>query len=172
MTKKKDKVLTVLFSLLPGAGHMYMGFMKMGVSYMSAFFIVIFLSSWLDIGPLLFLIPVLWFYSFFDSINKRFSSDEEFAAYEDRYPFSREAIAGKRFQKSGRLAAGLVLLVLGVIMLWKNLLQWFSPVIPEPVYLALSSATRSAPQIIFAAIIIVIGVRLIMGKKKEAGRDA
>lgn len=50
--------------MLPGAGHMYMGFMNMGVSFMSVFFFVIFLSTWLDIGPLLFILPLIWFYSF------------------------------------------------------------------------------------------------------------
>ena len=45
MKKEKSKFLTFCFSLLPGAGHMYMGFMKMGLSLMAAFFFLIFLSS-------------------------------------------------------------------------------------------------------------------------------
>ncbi len=30
MINKKSKFLTFVFSMLPGAGHMYMGFMNMG----------------------------------------------------------------------------------------------------------------------------------------------
>ncbi len=40
MINKKSKFLTFVFSMLPGAGHMYMGFMNMGVSFMSAFFFI------------------------------------------------------------------------------------------------------------------------------------
>ena len=38
MTKKKSGFWTFIFSLLPGAAEMYMGFMKMGVSLMGLFF--------------------------------------------------------------------------------------------------------------------------------------
>ena len=34
MKKQKGKFLLFVFSLCPGAGHMYMGLMKMGVSVM------------------------------------------------------------------------------------------------------------------------------------------
>lgn len=37
MIKKKNAILTFIFSMLPGAGEMYMGFMKQGVSLMSMF---------------------------------------------------------------------------------------------------------------------------------------
>lgn len=59
MIKRKSRFLTFVFSMLPGAGHMYMGFMKIGVSFMSVFFFLIFLSSWLNIGPLLYIAPLI-----------------------------------------------------------------------------------------------------------------
>ena len=68
MTNRKNRFLTVIFACLPGAGHMFMGLMKIGVSLMASFFVVIFLSSWLDFGPLMYLVPIIWFYSFY-SIN-------------------------------------------------------------------------------------------------------
>ena len=37
--KKKNKFFTFIFSLLPGAAEMYMGFMKNGLSMMVMFFI-------------------------------------------------------------------------------------------------------------------------------------
>ena len=37
MIKKKNAILTFIFSLVPGAGEMFMGFMKQGVSLMSMF---------------------------------------------------------------------------------------------------------------------------------------
>ena len=43
MTKKKSGFLAFCFSLLPGAGEMYMGFMKHGVGIMALFWLLIFL---------------------------------------------------------------------------------------------------------------------------------
>ena len=43
MTKKKGKLLTFCWSLIPGAGEMYLGFFKQGISLMAAFAV-------LDIG--------------------------------------------------------------------------------------------------------------------------
>ena len=47
---KRSKFWTVVFSFLPGAGHMFMGFMKQGTSIMVAFFGLYLVSSWLGIG--------------------------------------------------------------------------------------------------------------------------
>ena len=69
MTRKKGGFFTFICSLLPGAGEMYMGFFKQGISIMSLFFIMIVVSSWLELGPLMFVLPVLWFYSFFHVQN-------------------------------------------------------------------------------------------------------
>ena len=51
-TKKKGKFLTFCFSMMPGAAQMYMGFMKMGVSQMLLFLLVITVSIWLNQGAL------------------------------------------------------------------------------------------------------------------------
>ncbi len=40
MTRKKNGFLTFIFSLLPGAGEMYMGFFKQGMSIMAIFFLL------------------------------------------------------------------------------------------------------------------------------------
>lgn len=67
-------VLVFLFSLLPGAGHMYMGFMRRGLQLMVLFFGTIWLGSLsmpLGFSDLLGMLaaPVVWFYSFFDSLG-------------------------------------------------------------------------------------------------------
>ena len=66
---RKSKFLTFFWSLLPGAGQMYLGLMRRGVSLMALFFGAIAVSGWLNIGLFLFAIPVIWFYAFFDSMN-------------------------------------------------------------------------------------------------------
>ena len=40
MTKKKSKFFTFCCSLIPGAGEMYLGFLKQGISIMTTFFLI------------------------------------------------------------------------------------------------------------------------------------
>lgn len=174
MRKKRSNFLTFVFSLLPGAGHMYMGFMKIGLSFMAAFFFVIFLSSWLDIGPLLFILPLLWFYSFFDCINKRYSTDEEFLLLEDSYLFSLDKFVrlDKDIFQKHRALSGILLLFLGGYLIWNNTLHLLSRYIPQEAYDAINNLTRLAPQIIIGLAIVAAGIKLIVGKKKESDMNA
>ena len=61
---KKSSFWTFVFSLFPGAGHMYLGLMKKGASLMLLFCLTIALSGFLNLSFLLILLPVIWFYSF------------------------------------------------------------------------------------------------------------
>ena len=50
---RKSRILTFLFGLMPGAGQMYLAYMKRGVSLMSMFFMLIFLAGFFNISFLL-----------------------------------------------------------------------------------------------------------------------
>ena len=50
MTNKKNRFFTLVFSCCPGAGEMYMGLYRQGVSLMGLFFGTIALAAWLDFG--------------------------------------------------------------------------------------------------------------------------
>ncbi|WP_026881784.1 hypothetical protein [Clostridium akagii] len=174
MRKKKNNFLTFIFSLLPGAGHMYMGFMKKGVSLMSAFFIIIFISSFLDIGQLLYIVPVLWFYSFFDSINTGYSTDEEFLKVEDNYLFTFDKFMeiDKNMVIKSRFFVGILLLIFGIFLIWKNTMVQLSSVIPQPIFDIMSNIISNLPRFIIGIAIIVVGIKLIIGKKKEDDLNA
>jgi hypothetical protein len=176
MKAKRNSFFTFLFSLLPGAGHMFMGFMKIGVSLMAAFTLVIFLASWLNISQLLFLLPLLWFYSFFDCINRRYSNDEEFAALEDYYLFSMDKLLGPGYQLVGmrKPLAGILLLLFGIYLVWNNLLLQMHNfgIFSDRDLSIIISVTNIAPKFILGVVIVIIGIRLIIGKKKERDLDA
>ena len=78
-----------LFSLIPGAGQMYMGFMKQGLSLMTIFATLCAVGIWLDIKPLLFFAPIILLYSFFDATNKNSMDAEAFKKLEDHYLWGR-----------------------------------------------------------------------------------
>ncbi len=161
-----NKFLAFLFALLPGAGQMYLGLMKRGVSFMIPFFFVCFLSSWLDLGPLLFLLPVLWFYAFFDCVNRLSATPEEQAAMRDGFLFvDGKALSHDGLGRSGSLVLGVALLFLGVMLLGRYVLRILSAYIPIP------APISYVPQVLFGALIIAAGVWLILGRRREL-RDA
>ena len=59
MTRKRRGFWLFIFSLVPGAGEMFLGFFKQGISVMTVFFALIAGASWLNLGPILFVMPVL-----------------------------------------------------------------------------------------------------------------
>ena len=68
--KKLNRKSTALaLSVMPGAGHMYLGYQKKGLIIMGTFLFSIFFMGWLGISMLLFLLPLIWFYSFFDAMH-------------------------------------------------------------------------------------------------------
>lgn len=68
--KKLNRKSTALaLSVMPGAGHMYLGYQKKGLIIMGTFMFAIFFMGWLGISMLLFLLPLIWFYSFFDAMH-------------------------------------------------------------------------------------------------------
>lgn len=67
--KSNKKTVTLALSIIPGAGHMFLGYQEKGLIIMGAFFFSIFFMGWLGISLLLFLLPLIWFYSFFDAMH-------------------------------------------------------------------------------------------------------
>jgi hypothetical protein len=71
----KRPILVFGFSLIPGAGHMYMGLMNRGLHLMTLFFGTLYLSNLLPAGAgmnelwTVTVAPIVWFYSFFDSLR-------------------------------------------------------------------------------------------------------
>ncbi|WP_326909734.1 hypothetical protein [Sedimentibacter sp. MB31-C6] len=71
------KSISLALSVIPGAGHMYLGYQKKGLIIMGSFFFSIFFMGWLGVSMLLFLLPLIWFYSFFDAMHIAEGSQEE-----------------------------------------------------------------------------------------------
>ncbi len=169
MIRKKSNFLTFCFSLLPGAGQMYMGFMKRGSSLMAFFFLTIFLSTWLGLGPLMFLMPIIWFYAFFDTHNLRSMPDDEFYAMEDDFVILPEyaKAKAKEIQDKYRYILAVVLIVIGLSILWNNFVDILGSVLPRFAYSFLHRFGNLIPQLFVACAIIAFGIYLIRGKKQD-----
>ncbi len=169
MIKKKSKFLTFLFAFWPGAGHMYMGFMKMGISLMGIFMGLIAISSWLNMSSIIFFLPLVWCYAFFDALNKSSLSDEEFYSLQDNYCISTQSIYQLKqiFNGKERQIFAIVLILIGVDILWQNLSWIFQWIIPRWIRIHIGGLIYHIPQILIACLILYIGVHLIYHKKIE-----
>ena len=67
---KKSKVWALVFSFIPGAGHMYLGYKEQGLQLMAVFFLSLMAMDWLRMTFVIFLIPIIWIYSMFDALQK------------------------------------------------------------------------------------------------------
>lgn len=169
MTQKKNGFWRFLFSLLPGAGEMYMGFMKMGLSLMTMFFGIVAVATVLEIGPLMFLAVIAWFYSFFHVHNLAGMPDEEFYAVEDEYLFklSESEAQGRELVRTYRKVIAIILIVLGVVMTWKGLFRMLDRYLPSGLWNIINDIGYRLPQLVVGIAIIVLGVYMIQGKKQQ-----
>lgn len=169
MTRKKNGFFTLIFSLIPGAGQMYMGFMKRGLSLMGSLAIIIFLSSWLNFGPALYLLPLIWFYGFFDTHNLRGMSDEEFYGLEDDYILLPELLSkdGTFKSSSSRIILAIILIGIGVTVLWNNFVSFMGMFLPNRYIHYATRLLGYLPQLAIGFGIILLGYYLIRGKKIE-----
>lgn len=169
MKKKRSGLFRFILSFLPGAGEMYMGFMKMGVSLMAAFFGIFAVSTFLNFGPLLFVNIIVWFYSFFHVHNLAGMPDGEFEALEDDYLIHPDRILEKAKtspEKTKKLiSAGLI--ILGIVLIYQGLCSIFYTYLPDWIYRIFNQLTYHVPKVLIGAAIIYLGVKMIMGKKEE-----
>lgn len=174
MTTKKNKLMTFLWSLIPGAGEMYLGFFKMGISLMSLFVLLLSLSGFLQLNVLSLLAPVVWFYSFFHTNNLNSLPDDEFYAVEDDFLICADDLKrhGSFFRMHRKFTAA-CLIFFGTAVLWSNLYRLlFRYLIP---YLHLGRRTEellyslasSIPQLAVAAVLIAAGLLMIYGKSRS-----
>ncbi len=172
MIKKKNGFMTFICSLIPGAGEMYLGFMKEGLSIMCLTFGMFIGSTFLNIDWFIYGVIIIWFYSLFNVHNKVSLTDEEFYMLEDRYLFQLESLLpeGKLNGKQSRVF-GWILLFLGISIIWRpsirNLLAVLRTYISSDFADVVGNYLYSIPQFIIAAILIISGVRMILKKKSD-----
>lgn len=123
MHRTDFKLLTYFFSLVPGAGHMYLGLMKRGLQIMLGFFGIIALTNIISFAePLVFLCVVLYFFSLFDVrqyAHKKLNNE----------PVEDEPVFSFQLETTNKKFIGLVIIAFGGFVLFDNslyLLRYFN----------------------------------------------
>ena len=119
----KNGILTFIFAFCPGAGQMYQGYMKRGLSLITMFclFIVIGVSTLevLTVGCV-----IVWMYSFFDTFNLRAQIGAG-TAPEDDYlvHINWKDQRMQEFMMDSHKLLGWGLIVLGALVAYQNILM-------------------------------------------------
>lgn len=169
MRSKKSRFWGFCLSFLPGCAEMYMGFMKMGLSLMGLFWGITALAVILNMGPLLFVALIVWFYSFFHARNLAHLPDAAFESLKDEYLFHLSGFESSRMlQQRGfyRIVAA-ILIVLGAVLCLRAFRNLLSGLLPMALVYWIDDLIYVLPQIVVGVGIILLGCWLIRGKKQE-----
>ena len=158
----KNGFLTFCCAFVPGAGQMYQGYMKRGLSLILAACCIGMVGTLLE--PVMLLLLVVWMYSFFDTFNLR-AQILAGTAPEDDYLIHFDP----RDKKLARalLDQSLLMNTLGdLVYRWGHF---------SPAFRALYLVMDSLPDIVVCVALIVCGVWLVKGprtaKKPDASKD-
>lgn len=145
--RENKRIITLALSVIPGAGHMYMGYQDRGLMFMAGFFFTIFFMGWLNLNFLVFILPLIWFYSFFDSYH--ILNDKEI---ED---FDLSGILPKISQRY----IGIGFIVIGLLVMFQNMIYPLLSQIFE--YWVISYLQTT----IVSILLILGGIKILKGKR-------
>lgn len=167
---KKNGILTLLFACIPGAGQMYQGYMKRGLSLITLFFLCIMAGMLLE--PLVLTALIVWMYSFFDTFNLRAQFIAGTAPADDYLVHfnTKDARLTLFFRDSHKLV-GWALIALGAMVAYQNIImrvlgdvmwRWGQN---SPFFRAVYLMLDELSEVVVCVALIVCGVWLVRGPK-------
>ncbi len=156
---KKSKSIATFLSIFPGAGHLYLGLQRRGIQLMAAFLFSIYILDILRLGIFLFLIPIIWFYSFFDAMQKVSKYGEE----------EMEDIPIIAYFLNHQKWVGIGLILLGIYYLVMNvLLPVFSPILNRLTNIDIMYWVQGYLQTGLVCVLLIGGgIKLLSGSKQK-----
>ncbi|QST00469.1 hypothetical protein IMZ31_02420 [Pontibacillus sp. ALD_SL1] len=158
---KKSRVIATLLGIFPGAGHMYLGLQRRGLQLMAAFLLSIYILDVLHLSIFLFLIPIIWFFSFFDALQLASRYEEEII---DDVPVIKYFINHQRW-------IGIALILLGVFYMLDDVLM---PVLADEIRETFQINLYYYYERYFQMVIVCLlfiggGIKLLLGSKVKNG---
>lgn len=143
------KIITLGLSIIPGAGHMYLGYQQKGLALMGAFFFTIFFMGWLNLSMLLFILPLIWFYSFFDAFHTLNGNDIE------------DIDMSKILPKIKHEYIGYALIGMGLLIVFQRIVY---PLINQYIDWQIRNYIQTS---IVSLIFIIVGIEMLKKKKDD-----
>ncbi len=155
--RKYNKFYTALLSIVPGAGHMYLGLMKKGLQFMFMFFSVIIITDLIySARSLTILNIVIWFYAFFDSYHTRKKLEAGEVIEEDLFKELRLSSLKPKYIGIGFIVVGGIVFIQQVII---ELLSLGFMVIPPYIRSVILDS-------IFPILLIIIGIIILISMRR------
>lgn len=176
----KNGLLTLLFAFIPGAGQMYQGYMKRGLSLMLMCCVIGVLA--MLFAPIALFLMLVFMYSFFDTLNLRAQIALGNAPADDYLVHldPKDKRLARLLLDSHKLV-GWLLITFGALIAYQNLIMnIFGDLVyrwghSSPVFRALYLVMDSLPDVVVCVVLIVCGVWLVKGphpaKKPDASKD-
>lgn len=176
----KNGLLTLLFAFIPGAGQMYQGYMKRGLSLMLMCCVICVLA--VLFSPIAFFLLLVFMYSFFDTLNLRAQIALGNAPADDYLVHldPKDKRLARLLLDSHKLV-GWLLIAFGALIAYQNLIMnIFGDLVyrwghSSPVFRALYLVMASLPDVVVCVVLIICGVWLVKGphpaKKPDASKD-
>lgn len=175
MPKQKKGFFLFVSSLIPGAGELYMGFQKMGLSISILFWGCILCAGNFSFDALLFVLPVIWLYSFFHVHNLKSLTEEEFLSIEDHFLIPTDGFIEdkKNFVRQYRKMIAVILIILGITGVWQSVctLLWQSNCLSEKALQLINTISSQVPLFTISVILVILGIRMVLGKKEALSHE-
>ena len=169
---KKNGILTLLFACIPGAGQMYQGYMKRGLSLITMFCLFIIVGSATGLDALVVGCIVVYMYSFFDTFNLRAQIIAENAPADDYLVhINWKDKRMQDFMMDSHKLLGWGLIALGALVAYQNILmntlgdivwRWGQS---SPFFRALYLMMDQLPEVVVCVALIICGAWLVRGPK-------
>ena len=166
----KNGILTFLFAFCPGAGQMYQGYMKRGLSLITMFCVAFGAGTLLEV--LYVAMPIVWMYSFFDTFNLRAQIGAGTAPQDDYLVhINWHDQRMEQFMLDSHKLLGWGLIALGALVAYQNILmntlgdivwRWGQS---SPFFRALYLMMDQLPEVVVCVALIICGAWLVRGPK-------
>lgn len=179
---KKNGILTLLFAFIPGAGQMYQGYMKRGLSLVlmaAAMLMAAAISMAAMLIPpiafaLLVVLLVVFMYSFFDTFNLR-AQISMGTAPEDDYlvHFDPQDKRLARMMMDSHKLVGWCLIAIGALIAYEQIImntlgdilwRWGQK---APVWRAIYLVMDQLPEVVLCVALILCGIWLVRGPRAK-----
>ena len=174
---KKNGILTFLFAFVPGAGQMYQGYMKRGLSLITMLCLFIMAGAMTGLDPLIVGCLIVYMYSFFDTFNLRAQIMADNAPEDDYLVhFNWQDERMQKFMMDSHKLLGWALIALGAMAAYENIImrvlgdvmwRWGQN---NPFFRAIYLMLDELPQIVACVALVVCGLWLVRGPKGKKNR--
>ena len=168
----KNGILTFLFAFCPGAGQMYQGYMKRGLSLITMFCVAFGAGTLLEV--LYVAMPIVWMYSFFDTFNLRAQIGAGTAPEDDYLVlFDPQDMRLARMMWDSHKLVGWCLIATGALIAYEQIIMTTLGAIlwrwgqKAPVWRAIYLVMDQLPEVVLCVALILCGSWLVRGPRAK-----